>query len=275
MAKGDRTREELRKQRMEEEAAASQGSRNRLYLAYGIGAAVVVAIAVVVIVLVSGGGSDDKGGGGGGAPGTTSDSGGAHLNLNASYGLTNGVTPDERAGTVPPAPKITDLKAAAAAADCKLMMGLKDEGHEHIPPGSEPPEYETSPPSSGNHVEPPFQQADGAYSEEPAEIDYVHSLEHGRLEIEYSPKLSEEGQLALKGLYDTMYGASLLFPNGKMPYEVAAVTWTNIIGCPKYEGAKTLDAIRAFGKQTWGKFGGEPVRAFRFTGPTPAEPAEN
>ena len=57
-----------------------------------------------------------------------------------------------------------------------------------------------------------------------------------------------------------------------MPYEVAATTWTNILGCPNYEGAKTLDAIRAFGKQTWGKFGGEPVRAFKFTGPTPAEP---
>jgi hypothetical protein len=269
MAKGDRTREELRQQRIDEEAA-SEGNRNRLYLAYGIGGAVVVAIAVVVIVLVSGGG----GSGNGGATGANSDSGGAHLNLNASYGLTNGVTPDERAGIVPPPAKTTEMKAAAAAAGCKLMLHLKDEGHEHIPPGSEPPEYETSPPSSGNHVEPPFQQADGAYSEEPAEIDFVHSLEHGRLEIEYSPELPEKDQLALKGLYDTMYGASLLFPNEKMPYQVAAVTWTNILGCPKYEGAKTLDAVRAFGRETWGKYGGEPVRAFKFTGPTPAAPDE-
>lgn len=48
--------------------------------------------------------------------------------------------------------------------------------------------------------------------------------------------------------------------------------WTNLLGCPSYEGQATLDAIRAFGKQTWGKFGGEPVEAFTFTGPTPAEP---
>ena len=56
-----------------------------------------------------------------------------------------------------------------------------------------------------------------------------------------------------------MYGATLLFPNDKMPYEVAATTWTNLLGCPTYKGAITLDAIRAFGKATWGKYGGEPV----------------
>ena len=70
----------------------------------------------------------------------------------------------------------------------------------------------------------------------PVAIDFVHSLEHGRLEIQYSPDLPEADQLALKGLYDTMYGATLLFPNDKMPYQVAATTWTNLLGCKKYEG---------------------------------------
>ena len=68
------------------------------------------------------------------------------------------------------------------------------------------------------------------------------------------------------------YGASLMFPNDEMPYAVAATTWTNILGCKTFKGRATLDAIRAFGEQTWGKFGGEPVHAFVFTGPTPAEP---
>jgi hypothetical protein len=55
---------------------------------------------------------------------------------------------------------------------------------------------------------------------------------------------------------------------------VAATTWTNLIGCPRYKGAITLDAIRDFGKATWGRYGGEPAKYFPFTGPTPAEPAE-
>ena len=86
----------------------------------------------------------------------------------------------------------------------------------------------------------------------PEEIDFVHSLEHGRMEIQYAPDLPESAQLELKGLYDTMYGATLLFPNENMPYEVAATTWTNLLGCNEYKGAITLDAIRAFGKETWG-----------------------
>ena len=86
---------------------------------------------------------------------------------------------------------MTDLAAAAKKAGCVLRLHLADEGHDHIPPGSPTPHYKTNPPTSGNHVEPPYQQADGAYSEMPAEIDFVHSLEHGRMEIQYSPKLAE------------------------------------------------------------------------------------
>jgi hypothetical protein len=258
---GKSDREKRRQERIEAESVEAGSDRNRMIVGYAIASTVVLVIAVAVFVLASGG--DDSGGG----------EGDAHINLNTSIGSTNGVEPDSRAGTVPAAAKVTNLQAAAKKAGCDLRLGLEDEGKSHIPQGSDTPDYKTNPPTSGNHVEPPYQQADGAYSEMPAEIDFVHSLEHGRMEIQYAPDLSKADQLALKGLYDTMYGATLLFPNDKMPYEVAATTWTNLLGCPTYKGAATLDAIRAFGKQTWGKFGGEPAEAFTFTGPTPAEPA--
>ena len=260
MATRKEEREALRQRRLEKEAKDSSSDRKRLTIAYAVGAVVVLAVAAVVIVLASGGG-----GNGGGE---------AHINLNLSYGSTNGVEPDGREGIPPPPVKVSNLQTAAKQAGCRLRLHLRDEGHEHIPPGSPTPDYKTNPPTSGPHVEPPYQQADGAYSETPAEIDYVHSLEHGRMEIQYAPDLPEKEQLELKGLYDTMYGATLLFPNDKMPYRVAATTWTNMLTCPTYKGSSTLDAIRAFGKETWGKYGGEPVHAFVFTGPTPAEPAE-
>ncbi len=262
MATRKEEREALRQRRLDKEAEQTSTDRRRLAIAYGVGAVVVLIAAVVVIVLATGGGDSNASGGS------------AHINLDASFGSTNAVEPDERAGTLPPAPKVTDLQVAAKQAGCRLQLHLEDEGHEHIPVGSPPPNYGTNPPTSGAHVEPPFQQADGAYREMPAEIDFVHSLEHGRLEIQYAPDLPEADQLALKGLYDTMYGATLLFPNENMPYAVAATTWTNLMGCPTYKGAATLDAIRAFGKATWGKYGGEEARLFAFTGPTPAEPAE-
>jgi hypothetical protein len=266
MGKGERERERLREERIAAEENESQSGRNRLIVGYAVVSTVVLAVAVLAFVLISGG--DDSSSAGG-----TTD-GSAHINLNEQVGNTNGVQPDERGGIIPAAPKTTDVKAAAQKANCELRLELPDEGNTHLPEGSEPPNYKTSPPTSGNHVEPPFQQADGAYSEQPEQLNVVHSLEHGRLAIQYSPDLPEEDQLELKGLFDTMYGASLLFPNDEMVYDVAATTWTNLLACREYKGAATLDAIRAFGKETWGKYGGEPVFAFKFTGPTPAEPDE-
>jgi Protein of unknown function (DUF3105) len=249
-------RERLRQARQERESGQAKADRRRLFAVYGAAGIIGLLVVVGVVAAIS-----SSGGGGGGD---------AHINL--ASGSSNGVKPDERSGTPPPEVKVADLKQAAKKAGCALRLNLKDEGHEHISPSAPTPDYKTNPPTSGNHVEPPYQQADGAYSEMPAEIFIVHSLEHGRMEIQYSPELPEEDQLALKGLYETMYGGTLLFPNDNMDYAVAATTWTNLIGCPKYKGAITLDAIRDFGLTTWGRYGGEPVAAFGLKGPTPAEP---
>ena len=253
-------RARLREAREEKEKTHTSSERKRLMLGYGIAAVIgVVVIAGIVVAVVSSGG-----GGGGGL---------SHIDTQS--GSTNGVQPDSRSGPKPPPVKVADLKQAAKQAGCDLRLNLKEEGHEHIPPGSEAPDYKTNPPTSGNHVEPPYQQADGAYSEMPGEIFFVHSLEHGRMEIQYSPELSEEDQKALKGLYDTMYKGTLLFPNENMDYAVAATTWRNLMGCSEYKGAITLDALRDFGKAHWGK-GREPATSFGFTepGPTPLEPEE-
>lgn len=265
MPEGDEHKEQPQSEPTGGETGGKDSNRNRLIIGYAVVSSVILAIAVAVFIIASSGG---------GSNGPDMDEGGAHINLNTQVGSTNGVQPDERAGIVPPPPNLTNLQAAAKRAECILELHLGDQGHEHIPPGSPTPNYNTNPPASGPHVEPPYQQADGAYSEEPEPIDFVHSLEHGRMEIQYSPKLPERAQLELKGLYDTMYGATLLFPNPEFAYKVAVTSWTNLMTCFDYRGPITLDAIRAFGKATWGKYGGEPVFAFTFTGPTPAQPEE-
>ena len=249
-------RERLRQARQERESGQAKADRRRLFAVYGIAGVIGLAVVVGIVAAIA-----SSGGGGGG-----------ESHINQASGSTNGVQPDERSGATPAKVKVTNLKQAAKQAGCTLRLHLQDEGHTHIAPTAPTPDYKTSPPTSGSHVEPPYQQADGAYSEMPGEIFIVHSLEHGRMEIQYSPELSEEAQLALKGLYDTMYGGTLLFPNENMDYEVAATTWTNLIGCPKYKGEITLDAIRDFGKATWGRYGGEPATAFSLKGPTPVEP---
>jgi hypothetical protein len=251
-------RERLRQARQERESSQEKSERRRLLAVYGVAGLIGLLVAAGIVVAIASSGSGG---------------GGEEAHIDQASGSTNGIQPDERSGTAPAAVKVANLKQAAKQAGCALRLHLKDEGHTHIAPTAATPEYKTDPPTSGNHVEPPYQQADGAYSETPGEIFFVHSLEHGRMEIQYSPELPEADQLALKGLYDTMYGGTLLFPNDNMDYAVAATTWTNLLGCPEYKGAITLDAIRDFGKATWGRYGGEPATAFGLKGPTPVEPA--
>jgi hypothetical protein len=248
-------RERLRQARQERESGQAKSEKRRLYAVYGVAGLIGLLVVAGVVALIAGSGGGD----------------GGEAHINQASGSTNGVEPDERSGAEPASAKVNDLKGAAKQAGCTLRLKLKDEGHTHIAPTAAAPAYETNPPTSGNHAESPYQEADGAYSEMPDEIFVVHSLEHGRMAIQYSPDLSEDDQLMLKGLYDTMYGGALLFPNDNMEYEVAATTWTNLIGCPEYKGDITLDAIRAFGVATWGRYGGEGVGAVK--GPTPVEPS--
>lgn len=250
-------RERLRQAREQRETKEDKSGRRRLIAVYAVSGAIALAVLAGVVSVIASSGDE---------------SGGASAHINQESGSTNAFEPDQREGAAVPAAQTTDLQKAAKKAGCVLRLELEDEGHTHIAPDAEPPDYKTNPPNSGNHAESPYQQADGAYSEMPDEIFLVHSLEHGRMQIQYSPDLPEEEQLELKGLYDTMFGGTLFFPNPDMEYAVAATTWTNLLGCPEYKGQATLDAIRAFGKETWGRYGGEPVNAFSLIGPTPAEP---
>jgi hypothetical protein len=194
--------------------------------------------------------------------------------INEESGSTNGAVPDERVGIKPPPTKVFDLAKAVDAAGCYMRLKVPPENNEVIPVSSPAPEYKTDPPLSGPYVVAPHQQADGAYLSAPEERATVASLNQGRMLIQYAPDLPEEIQLELKGLYDTMYGGTLFFPNGSMNFAVTATTWTNGLYCTGWEGANTLDAIRAFGKATWGKYGDVPVDKFPVEGPTPADPEE-
>jgi Protein of unknown function (DUF3105) len=229
-------RERLRAERIAAEEASARETRQRLLFGYVVAGVLALALVAGIIVVVFGGGGS-----------SVNDSQyPANAHIQAQSGSVNGVAPDARLGTPPPDVQQGDLTAAAAAAGCDLQLNLEDEGHDHLTPSDPVPDYGTNPPTSGDHIEPPLMQADGAYSEFPQPVRFVHSLEHGRIEIQYSPDLPEKDQLALKGVFDASPPGMLLFPNPDMPYEVAATAWTQLMGCDKYAGDATLDAIRDF-----------------------------
>jgi len=187
---------------------------------------------------------------------------GVNAHIQFASGTCAKLLTDNREGTPPPSVELTDLSEAAKAANCVLRENLPDEGNSHVPDTDEVA-YRTNPPTSGNHN--PVAIADGAYStplnlntaKAPNVRNFVHSLEHGRVEIQYSQKLPEPDQLRIKGVFDESPAGMLIFPDNQMPYAVAATAWTALLGCPDYSPV-ALDAIRDFRDKYRGN-GPEPV----------------
>lgn len=235
-------RERLRQERLAAQQAASASERRRLMAGYAVAGLIVVAILVGLVVVITSG--DD--GGGVEVGGEQVESGDLEsAAIVPESGSVNDYAPDTREGTPPAELAQGDLETAAREANCELQLNLPDEGNTHFGPNADPPEYKTSPATSGDHIAPPLQQADGAYVDEVEQKYVVHALEHGRVAIQYSPDLPEEDQLALKGLFDEDPQGLVLIPYPKMDYDVAASAWTNLIGCDSYS-PEALDAIRAF-----------------------------
>lgn len=236
MADRKKERERLRAERLAAERAAGGDERRRLILGYFVAGllAVLVVAGIVVAVMNSGGGS--------GGEVEANEAAGIDPNTGAGNLLTD-LEPDEREGTPPPEVKQADLELAAKAANCDLRLNLEDEGNTHLEDDTEVPDYKTNPPNSGNHSAENL--PDGAYLGMPGLVNIVHSLEHGRVEFQYNPKLSEDEQLSLKGVFDQDPQAILFFPNAKMPYAVAATAWTNMLVCDEYS-PEVVDALIAF-----------------------------
>jgi hypothetical protein len=216
MASRKDQKEKLRQERMEREQAAAAAAARKRRLGYGIAGLMVAAVvlAVAAIALSSGGGDSNSGGQ------KSSDSGWP-------------------SGSIP-ARKITDLAAAAKAANCKVISP-KDEGRGHT---LKKVKYKTNPPNSGAHD--PTPAHDQAYLKNPGNVHMVHALEHGRVIYWFNPDATDKVKGALKKLYDENKELVVLTPaETKMPYEVAASAWQKILGCPAYND-RVPDAFRAF-----------------------------
>ncbi len=241
-------RERLREERLAAQRASQSSDKRRLYLGYAVAGVIVAAVLAGLVVVVTGGGGSDE---------TGVDSEGnafpelAFINDEIGF-VPEGIEFDDREGTVPPPQENAVLEDAAKLADCDLQLDLEDEGNTHLDDPDVPDvKYETDPPSSGDHFGDGTETAagalaDGAYAEFPPIGRWVHSMEHGRVIIHYSPDLPEEDQLAIKGVFDEAPAGLILIPNPEMDAEVAVGAWTQLVTCDSFKGLPTLDLIRAF-----------------------------
>ena len=250
MASKKEEKERLRAAREAAEAKDRTQERKQLVLGYAVAGVITVAVLVGIVVAITSGGGDD---GSADAPETENAN-----RINTTYGiLPKGLQVDDRDATDAPTEGNTaDLQAAATAANCELELDQKDEGNQHLAPNADVPDYQANPPTSGDHSPNPL--ADGAYLDTPSPLNFVHALEHGRIEIQYHSDLPEADQTALLGLFDQAPDGMIMFPNDDAPETIDVTAWTQTMRCDKFEGAATLDAIRAF-RSAYLARGPEPI----------------
>jgi hypothetical protein len=143
-------------------------------------------------------------------------------------------------GGSPSQEQLARLRTAATAAGCSLAS-FPTEGREHT---EDKVTYRTNPPTSGPHN--PAPAPDRVYTVAPPAENYVHSLEHGRIELQYRPGAPAKVLAALRAVYAESTDKMLLFPNNTgMQFEVAATAWKHRLGCGKFN-ARVPDALRRF-----------------------------
>jgi hypothetical protein len=214
-------KERRRQERLELERAKLEEARKRRMYSIVAGAVLTVgAIVALVVVVAAGGGGGDS---------------------NAAYGFST----KAKNTSPPPAAQIPDLQRAAAAAKCTLQ-NPPIEGRTHV---TGKVKYHTNPPTSGNHY--PIPQDDGVYTQTPPFTHLVHTLEHGRIEIQYSPDIAPRRLAQLGGLFNEEPSYTVLFPNSKMPYQVAVTAWGHLAGCKRVTDA-FFDVIRDFKRRYLG-----------------------
>jgi hypothetical protein len=211
-------RERRRQEREAREQAALRARARRMRLIQaGIGALLLAAVVVGVVLATAGG--DEEG--------------------------------DAAAEVTLPARQETDLARAARAAGCEFRE-FPSEGREHLrDPGETFDDYRTNPPTSGTHD--PVPAEDGVYGsgQTPRKEAWVHTLEHGRIILQYRPGTPARQVAQLEALFNEPnrgepgYHMVLLENNTEMEFAVAAVAWTAYVGCERVTD-RTWDAFRAF-----------------------------
>jgi hypothetical protein len=222
------SRQEEKQRRREERMAREQAEKaraarqQRLRLAGGALGGVVVVVAAVLLATGAIGGSSNG-------------SEGDHAVPSADPDITL------------PAQKTSDLNAAAKAAGCKLA-NPPIEGRNHETKDFTAADYKTNPPTSGDHF--PEWYQDGVYNpgDTPNLGMLVHTLEHGRIDVQYKPGTPKHTVAELEALLAEQSDGyhMLLFQNGTdMPAQIAATAWGHSLTCPQFNN-QVFDAIRTF-----------------------------
>ena len=224
MSSRQEEKQRRREERLAREKAEKARAARRQRLQLALGGLVGIAAIAGVVLLVTGALGGDGGGGGEGEASTPE--------------ATNVSIPEQQIG---------DVQEAAKAAGCRLSHP-EIEGATHEERQFQASDYKTNPPTSGNHF--PEWYQDGVYA--PGDVPdlgrLVHTLEHGRINVQYKPGTPAETVAQLEALLAEQNDGyhMLLYENTtNMNAQIAATTWGHSLTCPEMND-QVFDALRTF-----------------------------
>jgi hypothetical protein len=133
------------------------------------------------------------------------------------------------------------LAAARQAAGSNGVQTFAEAGRNHIAPTQQPSNWNSDPPTSGDHLATPLSA--GVYDGEQDERAIVHNLEHGYVVIQYRG-IPEDQVNQLREFVRGRSGAKLvLAPYSALPRDGVALTaWRAL----EYSQRANLDVVEAF-----------------------------
>jgi hypothetical protein len=102
-----------------------------------------------------------------------------------------------------------------------------DMGGGHLAAGETPPDYNSSPPTSGRHS--PTAAQCGIYASEVPDSIQVHNLEHGTVIIQYQPDLPETEVELLRGYARSKPGHILVATRSDLSDAVVVTSWRRML----------------------------------------------
>ncbi len=138
-------------------------------------------------------------------------------------------------------PSAAALAEATRTAACGQVQTFKEAGRNHIGADQQPKNWNSQPPTSGDHLGTPLPP--GVYRDQQDERALVHNLEHGYVVVQYKNLPKDQVDLLTKigdGLDRQKF---ILSPYNDLPSDGIAMTgWRNLQTCK----SANLDVVSAF-----------------------------
>ncbi len=137
--------------------------------------------------------------------------------------------------------QVATAHSAAARAGVCTEQTFPNLGQQHTQNINEKIKYNSFPPTSGKHYADPARW--GNYPTPINQVQGVHNLEHGGIDIQYGNKVSASDVDKLMAYYDGDPNGILMAPLPVLGSKIAATAWQKLLTCTKFD-RNALDSFK-------------------------------